>query len=57
MGEPPTILNSQKAIELSQNYWTCQTKKIKVELNFSTLTTLENGIRKTAQWYLENKWI
>ena len=56
-GLEPSIINNQKAIELSQNYWTCQSEKIKIDIGFKPKSLLEKGIQETADWYLRNKWI
>ncbi|MFH1231635.1 MAG: NAD(P)-dependent oxidoreductase [Planctomycetota bacterium] len=57
LGLEPTMINSQKALELSQDYWTCQTKKIKMSIGFQTSVSLEAGVQETADCYLKNKWI
>jgi len=53
----PSIINSQKVLELSQNYWTCRTEKIKKDIGFESSTPVENGLRETANWYLQKEWI
>lgn len=56
LGLKPSMINSQKALELCQDYWTCQTKKIKTDIGFQASVSLEKGMRETANWYLgDNK--
>jgi len=57
LGLEPSIINSQKVLELSQNYWTCRTEKIKRDIGFEASTPVEKGLCETANWYLQNKWI
>jgi len=57
LGLEPSMINSQKVLELSQNYWTCRTEKIKFDIGFEASTPIEKGLRETANWYLQNEWI
>lgn len=57
LGLEPSMINSQKVLELSQNYWTCRAEKIKIDLGFEASTPLEKGLRETANWYVQNEWI
>ncbi len=57
LGREPSMINSQKVLELSQNYWTCRTEKIKIAISFEASTPVEKGLRETANWYLQNEWI
>lgn len=38
-------------------YWVCDGSRAKKELGFQTHTSLAEGIRKTAKWYLQEGWI
>jgi len=57
LGREPSMINNQKVLELSQNYWTCRTEKIKIDIGFETSMPLEEGLRETANWYSQNEWI
>ncbi|MBI5360652.1 MAG: NAD(P)-dependent oxidoreductase [Planctomycetes bacterium] len=52
-----TIFNRQKAMEILQPNWVCDTAKATAELHFAPKYTLEQGIQKTYEWYKENKWL
>ena len=53
----PALLNRQKMIELRQPCWACRSSRLERDTGFSCPTTLEQGISKTARWYLENGWL
>ncbi|MBI5779698.1 MAG: NAD(P)-dependent oxidoreductase [Planctomycetes bacterium] len=57
LGREPSMINSQKVLELSQNYWTCLTEKIRIGIGFGASTPIEKGLKETANWYSENGWI
>lgn len=51
------IMNRQKVCEASQRYWTCDLGKARAELGFTARVPLEEGLKRTWQWYRENNWI
>jgi dihydroflavonol-4-reductase len=51
------ILNSQKFIELKQDFWIATNAKAKKDFNFSPKWTLESGVKASAKWYKDNGWI
>ncbi|NOX37348.1 MAG: NAD-dependent epimerase/dehydratase family protein [Calditrichaeota bacterium] len=53
----PTILNRQKMREVRQPYWGISNRKIKQQLGFRQSISLEEGLRQTFQWYLEQGWL
>ena len=53
----PSIINRQKVAELLPDFWICSPQKIKKELGFETKTDLENGVKQTLEWYVEQGWI
>jgi len=53
----PTLLSSQKLIEVRQTAWLCSNRKIKEKLRWKPEISLENGIKQTADWYLKEGWI
>ena len=53
----PPVFNYEKGIDFIQNFWTCSVEKAKKDLNFSQKISLEDGMRDTAIWYIENGWL
>jgi dihydroflavonol-4-reductase len=53
----PAVFNVQKVRELTQRYWLCDVSKAKRELGFSPQHALEEGAKKTVQWYQERGWL
>lgn len=55
--EKPSVLNYEKAYDLTQDNWCCDIAKAKSELGYRQEVSLQDGIRETVQWYLDNKWM
>jgi nucleoside-diphosphate-sugar epimerase len=53
----PPVFNYEKGIDFIQDYWTCSAAKAKKDFGFEQQVSIEDGLRETAQWYLENKWL
>ena len=53
----PATLNIEKAKDLTQRYWTCDTSKAIRDLGYIQKIPIEEGIRRTCEWYKEMKWI
>lgn len=53
----PAILNIEKARDLLQNHWVCDTQKIQEHIGFRTSTSIYEGLKKTIQWYKDNDWL
>jgi nucleoside-diphosphate-sugar epimerase len=53
----PATLNIEKAKDLVQRYWICDTSKAVRELGYRQNVSVEEGIRRTCLWYKEMKWI
>ena len=53
----PTTLNLEKAKDLVQSYWICDTSKAMRELNYRQKISVEDGIKRTCEWYKKMKWI
>lgn len=56
-GNKAATLNLEKAKDITQQYWICDTSKAIRDLGFRQNITLEEGIRRTIRWYKEMKWI
>jgi dihydroflavonol-4-reductase len=53
----PATLNIEKARDITQNSWTCDTSKAVRELGYHQSISIEDGIKRTVEWYKEMKWI
>ena len=56
-GKNPALLNIEKARDLLQNHWVCDSRKIQEHIGFRTSTTIHDGLKKTFQWYKEIGWL
>jgi nucleoside-diphosphate-sugar epimerase len=56
-GSKPATLNIEKAKDITRAYWTCDTGKAIKELGYRQNISLEEGIKRTCDWYKEMKWI
>jgi len=53
----PATLNIEKAKDLTQKYWICDTSKAMRELGYHQKISIEEGIKRTCEWYKKMKWI
>lgn len=53
----PATLNIEKARDITQKAWICDTGKAIKELGYKQNVSIEEGIRRTCNWYKEMKWI
>jgi dihydroflavonol-4-reductase len=53
----PATLNIEKARDLTQNAWICDTGKAIRELNYHQSFSLEEGIKRTCAWYKSQYWL
>ena len=53
----PATLNIEKARDITQNSWTCDTSKAVRDLGYRQNISIAEGIRRTCEWYKEMKWI
>lgn len=51
----PQVLSKEKIVEMLQTYWTANNSDIIKDTGFE-FEKLENGAKKTYNWYLENKY-
>jgi len=51
------FFNMEKAREAVQPAWTCSVAKAAGELGYRERFTLEDGMRQTYRWYVENGWL
>ena len=50
-------LNIEKARDLVQPYWTCDVSKAVKQLGFRQNISLEEGIKRTCDWYKQMGWL
>ena len=53
----PATLNIEKAKDITQTLWTCDTSKAVNHLNYHQKISIEEGIKRTVDWYKKMKWI
>jgi len=53
----PATLNLEKAKDLIQKTWICDTGKAVRELGYHQSFTLEDSIKRTCEWYKQQNWI
>jgi nucleoside-diphosphate-sugar epimerase len=50
-------LNVEKAKDITQNAWICDTSKAIRDLGYHQKISLEEGIKRTVDWYKQMKWL
>lgn len=53
----PATLNIEKAKDITQQFWTCDTSKAIKDLGYRQKISIEEGIKRTCTWYKDMKWI
>lgn len=53
----PATLNIEKAKDITQQYWICDTSKAVRELGYNQNISIEEGIKRTIEWYKKMNWI
>jgi dihydroflavonol-4-reductase len=53
----PALINFEKARDMVQNYWTCDSSKAKRDFGFEQEIPIEEGITSTVQWYKSAGWL
>jgi nucleoside-diphosphate-sugar epimerase len=53
----PATLNIEKAKDITQQYWIFDSAKAVSELGFKQNISLEEGVKRTCDWYKQMKWI
>jgi len=52
-----SVLNLDKVAEYSAPGWVCSTQRASDDLGFEAPTSLEEGVRQTLDWYLQEDWL
>ena len=50
-------LNIEKAKDITQKYWICDTSKAMRDFGYKQNISIEQGIKQTCDWYKKMKWI
>ncbi len=53
----PALINFEKARDMVQDYWTCDHSKAKRDFGFEQGISLEDGIKRTVDWYKKEGWV
>lgn len=53
----PALINFEKARDMVQDYWTCDSSKARRDFGYEQEISLEDGIRDAVEWYRAEKWI
>ena len=53
----PQIISRRKVRDMLQPWWTCSWNRARTELGYREAVGLQEGMRLTAQWYVENGWL
>ena len=53
----PATLNIEKAKDITQQFWIFDTSKAIKDLGYRQKILLEDGIKRTCDWYKQMKWI
>lgn len=53
----PALINFEKARDMVQDYWTCDSSKARRDFGYEQQVSLENGIRETVNWYKNHGWL
>jgi dihydroflavonol-4-reductase len=56
-GKKPALLNVEKARDLLQKHWVCDSRKIQEHIGFHTGTSIYDGMKNTFRWYKEIGWL
>lgn len=56
-GSSAATFNLEKARDFVQPSWTCDVSKAVRELGFHQTVSLEEGIKRTVDWYREMRWL
>lgn len=53
----PRLFNRQKAKMGAQEAWTCRSDALRADTGWSPKVAVEEGVRRTFEWYRREKWI
>lgn len=53
----PRLFNRQKAKMGAQEAWTCRSDALRADTGWSPKVPVEEGVRRTFEWYRREKWV
>jgi dihydroflavonol-4-reductase len=53
----PALINFEKAKDMVQDYWTCDSAKARRDFGYEQLISAEEGIKGTIAWYVKEGWM
>lgn len=53
----PGVLDYEKGIDITRQYWICSPDKALHELGFQSQISLQEGIQETVSWYRDMGWL
>jgi dihydroflavonol-4-reductase len=53
----PALINFEKAKDMVQDYWTCDSSKAKRDFGYEQQVSAEDGIKGTIAWYVRQGWL
>ncbi len=53
----PATLNIEKARDITQTYWICDTSKAVRDFGYHQNISIEEGIKRTCEWYKSMSWL
>lgn len=53
----PALVNLEKARDMVQQYWTCDSSRALSDFGYEQQIDLEEGLRNTVEWYRARRWI
>ncbi len=57
MSGTPTIFDREKFKDMKQARWVADTRKAAEKISFSPQYSMEDAVKETMDWYLQNKWL
>ncbi len=56
-GKKPPTLTVEKAQEMTRDSWSCSSEKAIREFGYTPTMPLKEGLKRTIEWYKEQKWL
>jgi len=56
-GEKPPTLTLEKVKEMTCDSWSCSSEKAMREIGYAPATPLEEGLKRTIEWYKKEEWL
>ncbi len=53
----PVLVNSNKVALARQPWWLCDSSRIRTELGWNNVVTVQAGLRETYLWYVQAGWL